>query len=223
MTTINIWEEIHSSREWGKYPNEEFVRFIGKNYFFHNFDARKNIRILEIGCGQGANLWFIAKEGFDVYGIDISQLAIQKTSRYLANLNLNANLKVVDMKNTNYPDAFFDVIFDCAAIQHSSFTDHKVIYDEIFRLLKPNGRFWTFHVTKGCYGEGCGTKIEDNSFTDISEGPLSGKGVVCFPSDTEIKELQIHSGFCIDSCENLTRTFNNQKNTYSHWIIESRK
>jgi len=38
---INVWEKIHSQREWGKYPNEELVRFIGKNFF--NLSKKKNV------------------------------------------------------------------------------------------------------------------------------------------------------------------------------------
>lgn len=76
--TKSIWEQIHSQRAWGRYPNEELVKFIGKNFFRIPKEERQNIKILELGCGQGANLWFLAKEGFDVYGIDISPSAIKK-------------------------------------------------------------------------------------------------------------------------------------------------
>ena len=57
------------------------MRFIGRNFFKIPLDERNEIKILEIGCGQGSNLWFLAKEGFDVYGIDISPSAIQKTEK----------------------------------------------------------------------------------------------------------------------------------------------
>jgi len=99
----NIWEQIHSKRAWGKYPNEELVRFIGRNFFKIPREERKSIKILEVGCGQGANLWFLAKEGFDVYGIDISPSAIRKTEKYLNEAyNVRANLKVADARELPY-------------------------------------------------------------------------------------------------------------------------
>ena len=60
-----------------RYPNEELCRFMGRNYFSIEKTKRKAIKILEVGCGSGANLWMISKEGFDAYGIDLSQNAIE--------------------------------------------------------------------------------------------------------------------------------------------------
>ena len=57
------------------YPNEALCRFLGSNGFF-NVERKEDIRILEVGCGSGANLWMIAKEGFDAYGLDASSAAI---------------------------------------------------------------------------------------------------------------------------------------------------
>ena len=48
------------------YPNEEMCRFMGRRYFSTERSERANISILEVGCGSGANLWMLAREGFDV-------------------------------------------------------------------------------------------------------------------------------------------------------------
>ena len=71
------------------YPNEELLRFLGR-HFFNSVpkDERKTIRVLELGCGSGANLWMISKEGFDTYGIDISNSAISLASKMLAHQQL---------------------------------------------------------------------------------------------------------------------------------------
>ena len=74
------WEEIHRNQEWGKYPSEQLVRFIARN--FYNKD-RKNIKILDFGCGAGANTWFLAREGFDVYAFDGSESAVNRAKEYL--------------------------------------------------------------------------------------------------------------------------------------------
>ena len=39
-----------------RYPNEELCRFMGKNFFKVPQDQRKDIRILEVGCGSGASV-----------------------------------------------------------------------------------------------------------------------------------------------------------------------
>jgi len=59
-----------------RYPNEEMLRFLGRNLFKIPNESRKETRVLEVGCGSCSNLWVVAKEGFDAYGIDFSSESI---------------------------------------------------------------------------------------------------------------------------------------------------
>src|ERR1700680_3615300 len=89
------WEKVFRSRDWGKYPPEELVRFVALNYY--SAPDRKLIRLLEIGCGTGANVWFMAREGFDVCGIDGSVTAIEKARQRLTGERVQAQLEVGDV------------------------------------------------------------------------------------------------------------------------------
>src|ERR1019366_523612 len=71
-----VWEQIFSTREWGKYPPEHVVRFVAGN--FYRVPDRKEMCLLEVGCGPGANVWFMAREGFTVSRIDGSATAIKQ-------------------------------------------------------------------------------------------------------------------------------------------------
>ena len=56
LGTVRDWYEEHYA-EGGfnaqrRYPNEEFLRFMGRNYFSVPREERKHIRILEIWRGQ---------------------------------------------------------------------------------------------------------------------------------------------------------------------------
>ena len=46
----DIWETIHATEEWGKYPSEPVIRFVARNYY--NKD-RRCIKMLDFGCGGG--------------------------------------------------------------------------------------------------------------------------------------------------------------------------
>ena len=65
VTERNIarWNRIFAERRWGQYPSEELVRFIART--FPDAEQRRESRALEVGCGPGANLWYLAREGFD--------------------------------------------------------------------------------------------------------------------------------------------------------------
>lgn len=150
MSIPNIWECIHSQRAGGRYPNEELVRFIGRNLFSIPRQKRKKIKILEVGCGQGANLWFLAKENFDVYGIDFSPSALKKAKKYLENEwgIRSANLSIGDIRDLRLKRETYDVVIDCVAISHISYSEHIASYENIFKSLKPKGLFWCSHLRK---------------------------------------------------------------------------
>ena len=67
---ISTWERNYINKRFNKYPYDEVVSFIFKNY---NNATRNKTKILDLGCGGGNNSYFIAKEGFDLYAIDGSK------------------------------------------------------------------------------------------------------------------------------------------------------
>ena len=68
MTWDENWEKFYKNFSGNRYPEPILIRLIAKNFF--RIKTRKKIKILDLGCGEGANLWFLAREGFDAYGID---------------------------------------------------------------------------------------------------------------------------------------------------------
>ena len=70
-----IWENVFVNNEWGKYPSESLIQFIAHNFYKKN---RSEVKLLEVGCGTGANVWYITREGFDGNGIDGSETAIKR-------------------------------------------------------------------------------------------------------------------------------------------------
>lgn len=225
MSASNIWECIHSKRAWGRYPNEELVRFIGGNFFSIPHQKRKKIKILEVGCGQGANLWFLAKENFDVYGIDFSPSAIKKAKKYLENEwgIRSVKLSIGDIRDLRFKGETFDVVIDCATIWCISYSEHKGVYENIFRILKPKGLFWSLHIAEGTWGTGSGNLIDFKTFDNLAEGPLSNEGVVCMPSAEDLNSLLEQCGFELISLEKLTKTYQNQTRKEIYWIIQATK
>jgi ubiquinone/menaquinone biosynthesis C-methylase UbiE len=224
MKSIERWEQIHEQRTWGHYPNEELVRFIGRNLFRLSNAERKSVKILEVGCGQGANVWFLAKEGFTIHGIDVSSSAITKAEKFLAETHgVKAFLEVADLRDLPYESEYFDVVIDNVTIQHVTYSDHKKAYKEIYRILKPGSLFWNFHIAKESWGHGTGDLIDHETFDNLTEGPLADVGTTCMLSAEDITNLLKDAGFSIISLEKITRTCNNQEKELIHWIIEAKR
>lgn len=127
------WEaEYAAGRARARYPYDQVVSFV----FRH---GKPGNRILEVGCGDGANIWFCAREGFDTAGIDISETAIRTARERLAQEGLAADLRIGDFHELPWGDDSFDLVFERGAFVCSS--DHKAALAEAVRVLKPGGRF----------------------------------------------------------------------------------
>ena len=90
------WELIHASREWGKYPSEPVIRFVARNYYNRE---RKDVKILDFGCGTGRHTWYLAREGFDTYAFDGSKSAIERVRSRLESDGLVDTIRYTDMGN----------------------------------------------------------------------------------------------------------------------------
>lgn len=221
MSWDPTWEEVFRSRDWGKYPPEELIRFVGRHYY--SVPDRKTVRILEVGCGEGANVWFLAREGFDAYGIDGSPTAIAKAERRLQAEGLTARLHVGDIiaLNAVYPSAWFDAVVDVACLQHNGMRALRKIVDQVWGVLKPGGRVFSMLVAAGSYGDGLGKEVEPRTFVDIREGPLEGKGFCHFVTQREAEGL--FADFADVAIEYALRSLNNQQQSYKQWVVQARK
>lgn len=186
------WETIHASQEWGQYPSEHVIRFVARNYYSK---AREDVKILDFCCGAGSNTWYLAREGFDVYAFDGSQSAINKVRTKLLKENLNADLRVLDACETDYPKEFFDCVIDNVSIYANKYAGIEKMYSEIYQMLKWGGRIFTSVFSKNTTGYGMGDEIEKDTFVNIPCGNLSGRGTVHFFSEDEIKTLLAGIGF----------------------------
>ncbi|MEH1796636.1 class I SAM-dependent methyltransferase [Nostoc sp.] len=221
MNWDSTWEQIFSTREWGKYPPEEVIRFIARN--FYGCLDRKKIKLLEIGCGTGANIWYMSREGFDVYGIDGSNTAIAKAENRLQSEGLKAHFQVGDLISLSnfYSPAYFDAVLDVGCLQHNSIQGIKTIVEQVKTVLKPGGKIFSITVASGSWGDGLGKEVEPGTFIEIKEGPLEGKGLCHFFS---LEEVQLFSSQFADvEIEYSVRSLNHQKQYYKHWLVEGKK
>jgi ubiquinone/menaquinone biosynthesis C-methylase UbiE len=147
VTTKEEFENDYLRRGFAaqrRYPNEELLRFLGRHYFSLPKQERAEMRALEVGCGTGANLWMIAKEGFDTYGIDLSPAGLRLCNKMLDDWAVSANLAEGSMTSLPYDDSFFDVVVDVVSSYCLNEKEFVQFLDEVTRTTKPGGRFFSF-------------------------------------------------------------------------------
>ena len=98
-----------------KYDQESFVQgTIGECDFIEreiNYD--KNTRILDIGCGTGRHSIELAKRGYTVTGIDLSESQLNRAKEKASAQNLSINFEQQDARKLTFSDEFDLVIMLC--------------------------------------------------------------------------------------------------------------
>jgi len=217
-----VWEKIFTSQNWGKYPGEELIRFVARN--FYKIARRSDIRILEVGCGPGANLWFIAREGFSFAGIDGSPSAIgtaaQRLDEEVPHWAQRGQLVVGDIEKLPYDAGSFDAVIDNEAVYCNDFETSRRIYADCLRVLKSGGLLFSRTFSAGSWGDKTGTNV-GRGYWRCTEGPLADKGPSRFTSIEDVPTLL--TGFDVQSVEESSWTADDRRHRVLELIIHARK
>lgn len=221
MSWDPLWEAIFRSQDWGRYPPEELIRYTARN--FYRVPNRKDIKILEIGCGMGANVWYFTREGFTAYGMDGAPTAIEKAKQWFAAEGIEADLRVGDAFNLieMYPTSSFDMVVDVGCLQCNKLGAVQQMVDQAYQLLKPDGHFFSIMAAVESIGYGLGTEVEPGTFVEIADGPTAGRGLNHFFTIPEVE--QIFSAFRSLNIEYSMRSLNQRQDFYKNWVVNAQK
>ncbi|NWF87051.1 class I SAM-dependent methyltransferase [Candidatus Bathyarchaeota archaeon] len=163
------WDKILREKWYRQEKPDELV----VNFFASLKKENKTLRIFDLGCGAGRNLVYMASQGFEAHGMDMSQTGLDLTRKRLEKRNLKAHVVKGDMHWLPYMNACFNVVICLFAIYHQKLEDIKVTISEIRRVLKKKGVLLVNFQSKNSQMYGKGIKIEEDTFIR-QDGPEKG-------------------------------------------------
>lgn len=182
-----VWEQKYVDGFEQRYPWDSVVSFI---YRYSRSDVdRANIRVLEVGFGCGSNLWFAAREGFAVFGIEASETAVSYAKRRFTEEGLDGDLLQGDFTTLPFSSNYFDLVIDRAALTHVGKSEHQKAIAEIHRVLKPGGYFHYNAYAESHSSNAGGVVGAGDVRFNIEQGSLQGVGQVYFPSKADVDSL----------------------------------
>lgn len=92
---------------------------------------------VEVGVGTGKNFPYYPS-GVQVVGIDLSPHMLMRARRKASKLDLNVDLREMDVQSLDFPDHCFDTVF--ATFVFCSVPDPVAGLRELRRICKPSGR-----------------------------------------------------------------------------------
>jgi SAM-dependent methyltransferase len=183
----DVWERelygkgLHVSR----YPYDAVVTFVYRNHPRNR--PRHEVRIVEIGCGAGNNLWFAAREGFAVAGVDGSKSAIDIARARFEKEALVGDFRVADFTSElPFEDGDFDLALDRGALVCCGRAAAARAIAEVHRILRPGGRFFFNPYSDVHSTAASGRPGPDGLTLDASAGSLVGVGQLCFYGRSDV-------------------------------------
>jgi ubiquinone/menaquinone biosynthesis C-methylase UbiE len=236
-------EEINTVKEWyessyldnglkaqRRYPNEELLRFMGREFFDIPLKDRKDKHILEIGCGSCANLWMIAKEGFSTYGLDLSEEAINLGHKMLEEWGINGvDLKVGSMTKLPYKDKSLDAVVDILSAYCLDEENFEICMKEISRVLKPGGCFFSYTPGKNsdAFQNHKPSKLIDASTLNgiyRESSPYKGNHFPFrFIHFEEYTALMNKNGLEVTYSESISRSYYNRQEYFEFLVFQGSK
>lgn len=112
---------------------------------FAKFEDGRNKRVLEVGLGSCSDFINWARNGANLWGIDLTEASVNLAKKRLKLEDLQADVRVFDIEVLDFEDNFFDIVYSYGVVHHTPDTG-KAIH-EICRVLKPGGiaRIMIYH------------------------------------------------------------------------------
>lgn len=125
-------------------------------------------QVLDLGCGDGRHLVFLAKQGFISSGIDGAFWGVCRARQWADREGLSVNLVCSDVRSLPWENGSFDCVISTQVIHHQLLAAIRETIREVKHILRENGLFY-FTVPKyfppGNWKDGKYTEVEKHTYT----------------------------------------------------------
>lgn len=96
------------------------------------------LRVLDVGCGQGIDVYRYAAAGAAATGVDLTPRHVELARAHVGVMDLDATIVEGDAETLPFPDRSFDRVSSNGVLHHTPDMDQAL--REIMRVLEPGGQ-----------------------------------------------------------------------------------
>ncbi len=223
MATPNLgWERIWREQggRWELQTPEPEVMALAVR-----LKAEGKRRVHDLGCGLGRHLLFLATEGFDAGGSDISPQAVATCQRRLAEAGLPAQVTLREMSAIPEETGSLDCVLAWHVVHHGFIADMARTLRHIHTRLRPGGYlFATFASTQHSACELARRQVEEGLAEELEPSTY------VMPGDTEEDKALPHHyateeelrGRLLEGFEVLSLAERREGEGRVHWLVLAR-
>jgi tellurite methyltransferase len=130
----NLYDERYNQKDyyWGKIPSKICYRILDL------MPPDRPLTLLDIGCGEGRNAVFFARNGYKVTAFDLSPKGVEKTKRMALEAGVPIDVFQADL-NEYRLDKHYDILFSGGVLHYIAQELRKEIFDNYKSHTSNNG------------------------------------------------------------------------------------
>lgn len=214
------WNNVYKANEqMAIWPFSDLVSYVMR----YARPSGQGFRVLELGCGAGANIPFFNSLSVQYFSVEGSLTVVRKIWERFP--DLKDNIVVGDFTQKIPFSGYFDLVVDRSSLTNNSSAAIAGALRLVYEKLKSNGKFigidW-FSTAHSNYKDGMA--IEDKyTRQSFKQGQFKGLGRVHFSNKAHLKK--IFSDFVIERLEHkiVTREIPDDNHVFAAWNLVARK
>lgn len=214
------WEQrYHENTHLSVWPWSDVVSFVMR----HARPSGSQFRVLELGCGAGANIPFFEALGVQYCAIEGSPTIVQKLHERFPALH---DAIVAGDFTLDIPfDGEFDLVLDRAALTHNSSAAISRSLSAVHAKLKPGGKFIGIDWFSTAYSDyEKGVQAEDRfTRTGYCDGSFAGVGRVHFSDKPHLQDLFKDFELLVLEHKQMRREIPGDGWNFASWNLVARK
>jgi 2-polyprenyl-3-methyl-5-hydroxy-6-metoxy-1,4-benzoquinol methylase len=148
VETVHDFWQSHVNNEYytdAARASDEYFREIEDRRYLRHYHLRELFsalsgsrgRLLEVGCGIGVDSIQLAKCGFQVTAIDLTENALQVAKEFAARRGVAIDFRLGNAENLEFDDGEFDAVYSFGVLHHTPGIERSIA--EVCRVLRPGG------------------------------------------------------------------------------------
>ena len=117
---------------WGINPSQICFEVLKK------MPPNRRIRLLDIGCGEGRNAVFFARNGYEVSAFDLSPKGVEKTTRLAEKAGAKVTVFQADINEFRLNEEF-DVLFSTGVLHYIPSSLRAEVFENYKTFTSPGG------------------------------------------------------------------------------------